>query len=148
MFRAITINSIKRDGLAANSKGCSVVRNISGRFARQWLLCHFRMLYSDIWRTASHVLESLAWTDSHKRPCSRLLKKNRRHLKNAARSHALPFSGLCKKWNGLMNELWHLATNYVFDYREAFYSVHFHTAIISLIFKLKAHVKLNICIVH
>ena len=41
-----------------------------------------------------------------------------------------------------------MATNYVFDYREAFYSVYFHTAIMSLIFQLNAHVQLNICIVH
>jgi len=46
-----------------------------------------------------------------------------------------------------MNETWHLATKYVFDYLEAFYSVHFHTAIIYLIFQLNAHVKLNIFIV-
>jgi hypothetical protein len=29
-----------------------------------------------------------------------------------------------------------MATNYVLDYREAFYAVHFHTAITSLIFQL------------
>jgi len=41
-----------------------------------------------------------------------------------------------------------METNYVFDYREAFYSVRFHKAIISLIFQLKAHVQMSICIVH
>ena len=34
------------------------------------------------------------------------------------------------------------------SWREAFYSVHFHIAIIYLIFQENAYVKLNICIVY
>jgi hypothetical protein len=81
MFRAITINS---GGGGWGETVCPQVAKgvqwwgilpAAGSFARQWLLCHFRMLHFDIWRTASHVLESSAWADSHKRPCWLLLKK-------------------------------------------------------------------------